>query len=76
MRAGTTSDQWRAAALVLRQHALEFDKLAGAATCGVILPNAGPNGEPVACAYPADHLPSAHSWAFLPTVIRQTGGPR
>jgi len=28
--------------------------------------NAGPNGEPLACAYPRDHL-GDHSWATLPT---------
>lgn len=36
--------------------------------CGVVAPNSGPNGEPLACAWDPDHLPeSPHSWASLPT---------
>ena len=46
--------------------AIEFDQMAGPPICGVVLPNAGPNGEPLACAWPADHL-AEHSWASLPT---------
>lgn len=35
--------------------------------CGVIAPNQGPNGEPLACAYWPGHLPVEHSWAWVPT---------
>lgn len=64
------SEQWREAAAVLREHAAKFDKLAGPQMCGVVLPNAGPNGEPLACAWNADHLPEIpHSWASLPSYL-------
>ncbi len=33
--------------------------------CGVVS-HSGPNGEPLACGYPADHE-GTHSWADLPT---------
>jgi hypothetical protein len=33
--------------------------------CGVVC-NAGPNGEPLACAYEPDHR-GDHSWATLPS---------
>ena len=40
-----------------------------AAICGVVAPSQGPNGEPLACAWPESHLPDLpHSWAWVPTV--------
>lgn len=36
------------------------------AICGVVSLS-GPNGEPLACGYPPDHLPAPHSWSALPT---------
>ena len=68
----TTADQWRAAAAALREHAAKFEKLAGGVLCGVVLPNAGPAGEAVACASVAGH-DGPHSWAFLPTVAVLSG---
>ena len=42
----------------------------GTPICGVICA-AGPNGEPLACAYDRDHE-GVHSWASLPTFERET----
>lgn len=36
--------------------------------CGVVCP-CGPNGEPLACAFPPGHEPREHSWATLPTFF-------
>lgn len=71
-----SSHQWRDAANVLREQAAHFDVLAEEQArregiCAVVCPNAGPKGEPLACAWPPDHLPTPHSWASLPTVVNQ-----
>lgn len=72
----TKPEQWRDAAAVLREHAVKLDKLAGPPMCGVVLPDAGPNGEPLACAWAADHLPEKpHSWASLPSWTPREEGP-
>jgi hypothetical protein len=43
--------------------------------CGVIAPNQGPAGEPLACAWPDGHLPETpHSWAWVPTLFSGANG--
>lgn len=41
--------------------------------CGMVLPNACPDGAPVACAWKPGHLPTPHSWASLPTYVLGAG---
>lgn len=68
-----TAEQWRQAAIVLRQQAVEFDKRAekadaaalGVMVCGVVS-YCGPKGEPLACGW-APHSGGEHSWSTLPT---------
>jgi hypothetical protein len=54
---------------ITRDGAIKMERI-----CGVIS-NSGPNGEPLACAYPP-HADGEHSWATLPTFSATTDRDR